>query len=276
MKLHLHALASWLALVVIVAIGACARPRTANGADQFTGGSRYFSAKCNKCHPNGRQGAGPPIAPATAAAALQKGGSGRHGVPTAEWAGLITFMNTAFADGARETSVALQTPTLAPRTAAASGTDDALVVGERVFIARCNKCHPNGNAGVAPDLVGKPLPGPLVSSDPPGRHQVPPAELGPLLAFVASRGGGGGGGTGAVPVFVVSQGADVGAGASFYAASCNKCHPGGQAGVAPSLVGKHLPGPLVVSATTFDGRHAVPSADWENLFAHLVTLGAVR
>jgi mono/diheme cytochrome c family protein len=174
----------------------------------------------------------------------------------------MTFINTAFADGARETS----------STAAASGTDDTLIVGERVFMARCNKCHPNGNAGVAPDLVGKPLPGPLVSSDAPGRHHVPPAELGPLVAFVASRGGGG---TAALPVFVASQGADAGAGASFYSASCNKCHPGGKAGVAPSLVGKRLPGPLVVS-TTFDGRHAVPAADWENLSAYLVTLGAVR
>jgi len=257
--------------------GACAGPRTVRSGDQLAGGGRYFTAKCNKCHPGGKQGAGPAIDPATAPAFLEKNGSGRHGVPSAEWMGLLTYMNTAFASAAPATAVAHATPT-SPQTQTQTtepvhaSTDDTNTVGERVFLARCNKCHPNANAGVAPDLVGKPLPGPLVSSNAPGRHQVPPDELGPLLAFVASRGGG----TSAVPVFVVSQEGDVRAGASFYAASCNKCHPGGQAGVAPQLVGKRLPGPLVISATIFDGRHAVPAADWDNLFAYLVTLGVRR
>jgi mono/diheme cytochrome c family protein len=247
-------------------------------------GERYFLGKCNRCHPGGQQGAGPAIDPAVAPTFLQKNGRGRHGVPGAEWVGLIAYMNTAFSSasvGAVATTTTTTTTTpvapMAMTTATAtmpvpvpvaSAAPD-LATGERVFSARCQKCHPNGQAGVAPDLVGKPLPGPLVVSDAPGRHHVPAAEMGPLLAFVAARGAG----STPVAVATVPVSGDVGAGATFYAASCNRCHPGGQAGVAPAVVGARLPGPLHVAARS-DGRHGVPSDAWNNLMAYLVTLGA--
>ena len=93
----------------------------------------------------------------------------------------------------------------------------------------------------------------------------------PLLAYVASRGGG----TAPIAVIVPGLKGDVRAGASTYATSCNRCHPGGQAGIAPALVGARLPGPLFVSAQP-DGRHGVSAVAWDNLLAYLVTLGAVR
>jgi mono/diheme cytochrome c family protein len=37
-------------------------------------------------------------------------------------------------------------------------TDPALVAGERLFMANCYQCHPNGRAGVAPALNNKPAP----------------------------------------------------------------------------------------------------------------------
>jgi mono/diheme cytochrome c family protein len=67
---------------------------------------------------------------------------------------------------------------------------------------------------------------------------------------------------------------DVGAGAAIYAASCQRCHPNGQAGVAPAVVGAKLPGPLFVAAGP-DGRHGVTGDAWAPLLAYLVTLGAI-
>lgn len=264
-------------VLVVVAAGACAglRPRDAGTA---AAGARYFQGKCNRCHPGGRQGSGPAIDPAVAPTFLQKNGRGRHGVPGAEWTGLLAYMQTTFATSTAVAAAAPPTPvptttaTIPVPTIAVGAVADPLAIGERVFAARCDKCHPNGQAGVAPDLIGKPLPGPLVVSDVPGRHHVPAAEMTPLLQFVAARGGG----VSTVAFVAPTAGTgDLRAGAALYAAACQRCHPGGQAGVAPALVGARLPGPLHVAARP-DGRHGVDAQRWDDLMAYLVTLGAVR
>jgi mono/diheme cytochrome c family protein len=38
-------------------------------------------------------------------------------------------------------------------------TDAALERGEKLFMKKCNQCHPKGDAGLGPALNNKPLPG---------------------------------------------------------------------------------------------------------------------
>lgn len=38
-----------------------------------------------------------------------------------------------------------------------------LVLGQRVFGANCQQCHPGGAGGLGPSLNDKPLPGPLIA-----------------------------------------------------------------------------------------------------------------
>lgn len=41
-------------------------------------------------------------------------------------------------------------------------TDPQVALGERVFMRECNVCHPRGEAGLAPGINNKPLPGFLI------------------------------------------------------------------------------------------------------------------
>lgn len=41
-------------------------------------------------------------------------------------------------------------------------TDPQVALGERVFMAECSRCHPRGEAGLAPGINNKPLPGFLI------------------------------------------------------------------------------------------------------------------
>lgn len=56
--------------------------------------------------------------------------------------------------------------------------------GEKYFKMKCNSCHPGDGQGAGPALLGKALPGPLKQSSSGGRHNVPAAEWGSLLAFL--------------------------------------------------------------------------------------------
>ena len=49
-------------------------------------GQKYFTVKCNACHPSGGQGAGPALVGKAPPGPLKKNNSGgRHNVPDAEW-----------------------------------------------------------------------------------------------------------------------------------------------------------------------------------------------
>jgi len=41
-------------------------------------------------------------------------------------------------------------------------TDAAVGRGEKIFMKKCNQCHPKGDAGLGPGLNNKPLPGFMV------------------------------------------------------------------------------------------------------------------
>src|SRR5688500_13058132 len=66
---------------------------------------------------------------------------------------------------------------------AGGGPPDA-ARGERYFKAKCNACHPNGNQGAGPALLGKVPPGPLKKSSTGGRHNVPDGDWDSLLMYV--------------------------------------------------------------------------------------------
>ena len=68
--------------------------------------------------------------------------------------------------------------------------------GEQVFMARCHKCHPDGEAGLGPGINGKPLPGFLMhlqirqglgAMPAFGDDLISDAELDDLLAYLATR-----------------------------------------------------------------------------------------
>lgn len=50
-----------------------------------------------------------------------------------------------------------------PLRGALDVSDPAVFHGRQVFMARCDKCHPGGDAGLGPALNNKPLPGFLLS-----------------------------------------------------------------------------------------------------------------
>lgn len=49
-------------------------------------------------------------------------------------------------------------PTLSPLERA----DAQVALGERVFAVQCHQCHPNAREGLAPSIVGTPIPGWLI------------------------------------------------------------------------------------------------------------------
>jgi mono/diheme cytochrome c family protein len=299
--------------VLAAVIAACSTPSGAGGGAANAGsqGERYFKLKCNACHPNGGQGAGPPIDLSLAPSFLERGKtSGRHGVPEFEFEPLIAYMNQAFGAGMvagtptptptpmpttpTPTTPTPTTPTPTPTPTAAAPTGDP-AKGERYFQAKCNRCHPNGGKGVGPSTLARPVPGPLKVATTGGRHDVPGDEYDSLLTFMVQKYGATmGGATAAAPaptptvtptptptvtptptpaVTTAAASGDPAAGATYYQAKCNKCHPGGNKGVGPAVAGKPLPGVLVSGGS---GKHGVEAAQFENLLAYMVTLGAVR
>lgn len=272
-------------------------PGGAAGANAGSRGEKFFLTKCNACHPGGGQGAGPPIDVGMAPSFLERGKtSGRHGVPEAEFDPLIAYLNqklggapaapnavaTAPATAPVATTPVATTPVATAPVAAATSGDPAR--GERYFQAKCNRCHPNGGAGVGPTTIGKPMPGPLKGTTTGGRHDVPPDEFDSLVAFLVSKGSVGGA-VATAPVATapvtapvatapaVAAAGDPAQGGAFYQAKCNKCHPGGNKGIGPALAGKNIPGVLQSGGA---GKHGVDPASFENLLSYLTTLGAVR
>ena len=289
----LVALAGGLFVAVVVA---CGTPSGA-AAGPTSRGEKFFLMKCNACHPNGGQGAGPPIDVAMAPSFLERGKtSGRHGVPEPEFDALIAYMNQRFGGAAVTTAVAAAPVTTTPATTTVATTTVATTTpvavsgdiarGERYFQAKCNRCHPGGGRGVGPATIGAPLPGPLKSTTTGGRHDVPPDEYDSMIAYLVSKNGGAPAAavaatpvaTPATPVTttvaaVAPSSGDPAQGAAYYQAKCNKCHPGGNKGVGPAIAGKTIPGILVSGGS---GKHGVEPASFENLLAYMTTLGAVR
>ncbi len=280
--------------VVLAVAVACSTPSGAGGASAGSRGEKFFLTKCNACHPGGGQGAGPPIDAGIAPSFLERGKtSGRHGVPEAEFDTLIAYLNQKLGAPAVATAPAT-TPATGPVATTPVATAPVATApvamsgdparGERYFQSKCNRCHPNGGAGVGPTTVGKPMPGPLKATPTGGRHDVPADEFDSLLAFLVSKGGG----PVAAPVATApvtapvatapvatapSASGDPAQGGAYYQAKCNKCHPGGNKGVGPALAGKNLPGVLVAGGP---GKHGVEAGSFENLLSYLTTLGAVR
>ena len=50
-----------------------------------------------------------------------------------------------------------------PLRGALDVSDPKIAHGQQVYMARCDKCHPGGDAGLGPSLNNKPLPGFMVS-----------------------------------------------------------------------------------------------------------------
>ena len=272
---------------VVVAVG-CSTPGggPAGAAAGASRGEKFFLTKCNACHKEG--GMGPPIDAGMAPSFLERGKtSGRHAVPEAEWDALIDYVNQRYGAAAvvDANPVAVEpgaSAVVAASTTAAAPGDPAR--GERYFQAKCNRCHPNGAKGVGPSTIGKPLPGPLKAAATGGRHDVVPDDFDSVVAYLQQLSSGAAAildapvSTAATPSAVVAvapaaAAGDPAAGAVYWQAKCNKCHPGGNKGIGPAVAGKALPGPLKVGS---GGRHDVPADQFENVLAYLTTLGAVR
>jgi mono/diheme cytochrome c family protein len=178
--------------------------------------ARFFQVKCNGCHPNGGDGAGPAIDISLATSTLERGKvSGRHAVPEAEWDGLIGYLNQRFASGAAVVGApvpvaaapvpvaaapvpvaaapvpvaAAPVPVAAaPVSVAAAPLGDA-AAGSAYYQAKCNRCHPNGAKGIGPAIAGKAVPGVLQATATAGRHNVPPGDMPNLVAYLVQLGG---------------------------------------------------------------------------------------
>lgn len=266
------------ALAAISIVGGCSTPNT--GAANPSRGERFFQTKCNACHPNGGQGAGPPIDLAMAPDFLERGKtSGRHAVPEADWEPLMAHLQqrlgggaavaapTAVAGGAVAAPVAV-----APVVAAAPAGDPAQ--GQPYFQNKCAKCHPNGNR-----IAGKTVPGVLQSGGS-GKHGIPADQFDHVVAYLTTIGAVRAGGAPAVAaqpaapvaaapaIAAASTSGDASAGGGFFQTKCAKCHPGGN-----KITGKTVPGVLQAGGS---GKHGVPSEHFDNLLAYLTTIGAVR
>ena len=70
---------------LVIAVGCSTAGGAGGTAAGASRGERFFKTKCNSCHPNGGQGAGPPIELSIAPDFLERGKtSGRHAVPEAD------------------------------------------------------------------------------------------------------------------------------------------------------------------------------------------------
>jgi len=277
---------------LIIAVG-CSTAGGAGGGAATAGasrGERFFKTKCNSCHPNGGQGAGPPIDLTIAPDFLERGkSSGRHAVPEADWEPLLGYMNQAFGAGAAVAAaipgappapppapapgpVAAPPPPPAPPPVAAAAPADDAAAGATYYQTKCAKCHPGGSK-----ITGKAVPGVLVAGGP-GKHGVDPAQFNNLIAhLVGSLGAVAAGAPATAPTTPTTTtttavapagGGDAAAGGAYYQTKCQKCHPGGA-----KIVGKSVPGVLVAGGP---GKHGVEAAQMENLLSYLVTIGAIR
>ncbi len=273
-------------VAAVIAVG-CSTPGPGGASAGASRGERFFLTKCNSCHPNGGQGAGPPIDVGLAPDFLERGKtSGRHAVPEVDWEPLLGYLNQRFGSGAAvatttpeatpTTTPAVTTPTTttAPVAVAAAPAGDA-AAGGAFFQTKCAKCHPGGSK-----ITGKAIPGVLVSGGT-GKHGVDPTQFDNLLAHLVTLGAVR---TGAAqPAAVVTQptqpvqpaqpavatsAGDAAAGGALFQAKCAKCHPGGA-----KIAGKTIPGALVSGGS---GKHGIEAAQFENMLTFLVTLGAVR
>jgi len=62
---------------------------------------------------------------------------------------LVTIFSTGCASSRRDALVARQV----------NVSNRQLEIGQRVFMAECNQCHPGGAAGLGPAINNKPIPG---------------------------------------------------------------------------------------------------------------------
>jgi len=80
-----------------------------------------------------------------------------------------------------------------PLRGAVDVSDPKVAHGQQVYINRCDKCHPGGDAGLGPSLNNKPLPGFMVAFQ--ARHgmgampaftdeELPRAELDAVVAYL--------------------------------------------------------------------------------------------
>jgi cytochrome c5 len=282
----MRSLSSWSAVQVVVAsaivvaavAAGCQTPAAAVGG--VSRGERFFQTKCNACHPNGGQGAGPPIDLAVAPDFLERGkSSGRHGVPEADWAPLMAHLQErlgggapAAVDAAAGAAAAPAAGVAAPVVAAAPAGD--AVAGAAYYQAKCAKCHPGGNK-----IPGKPVPGVLVSGGS-GKHGVPAEHFDNVVAHLLTLGAVRAGGAVAAPVAAVpppvaapvvvaaAPAGDPAVGGAYFQTKCAKCHPGGN-----KITGRSIPGVLQSGGS---GKHGVPADQFEPLLAYLTTIGAVR
>ncbi len=277
-------------VAAIIAVG-CSTPGGGGTAAGASRGERFFKTKCNSCHPNGGQGAGPPIDLGMAPDFLERGKtSGRHAVPEPDWEPLLAYMNQSFGGG---TAVAVaETPPAPPPPPAVGGTTPPppppppptavaagdTAAGSQYYQAKCAKCHPGGSK-----IAGKALPGVLVAGGS-GKHGVEAAQFDNVLSYLVTLGAVRTGTPAAVastptptPAVAVAVappaggggGGDVAAGGQYYQAKCAKCHPGGA-----KIAGKVVPGTKMISGGS--GKHGIEAAQFDNVMAFLVTLGAVR
>jgi cytochrome c2 len=180
-----------------------------------------------------------------------------------------------------------------------AGASTAVARGERFFQAKCNACHPGGGQGSGPAIDLEIAPTFLERGKVTGRHAVPEAEWEPLFAYMTTSFGAAVTApvaaapvaaapapapaapvaaaparaatttttTTTIPVAPSTVVGEPAAGAVYFKAKCQKCHPGGS-----KIVGKAIPGVLVKGGS---GKHGVEPGSFDNLMAYLPSLGAV-
>jgi mono/diheme cytochrome c family protein len=179
-----------------------------------------------------------------------------------------------------------------------AGASMAAARGERFFRAKCNACHPGGGQGSGPAIDLEVAPTFLERGKVTGRHAVPEAEWEPLFAYMTTSFGVAvtapvaAAPVAAAPVAAAPVAAapapapaattttttipvapsatvagDPAAGAVYFKAKCQKCHPGGS-----KIAGKVIPGVLVKGGS---GKHGVEPGSFDNLMAYLPSFGAV-
>ncbi|TAK36860.1 MAG: cytochrome c [Chloroflexota bacterium] len=177
-----------------------------------------------------------------------------------------------------ENVAALATPTMsvpvskdqgAPAASSASGAAPAAAsgaataagnaaAGQIVFATSCNACHPNGGAGMGPEIKG--LPGDKIKQlTRQGRGSMPAFPVANLsdqqLADIAAYLTSGSGAAAPSPAGAPSAGSAA-AGQTAFAANCGACHPNGGAGVGPAAKGVPV---NTITQVVRQGRGAMPA-----------------
>ena len=139
-------LASLCAVTLVLATAGCAAGgKGGGGAADPARGQKYFQVKCNSCHPNGAQGAGPGLAGKVPPGPLKKSSSGgRHNIPDAEFDSLMAYITPMMQPQAAAAAAAAVAPAGAIAPAGAAGAAPAVAPAPGMKMCNCTCQCPVG------------------------------------------------------------------------------------------------------------------------------------